>query len=233
MITKGMIVVAVAFMFALTVGILTAESGMTCYFRSTAGGIELAPGCVTSGSERGCLPSAPDMPAVSSDQALTLRRPTSRCTSSFSAPRPPAPPCTRSPASSHRFVSCGLKAAASCASNRPIRGSRRPSSRPGGSRYCRRRNEASASHHVPAGGSPIPAARVIRSCLRSRARPARLSFIRRAPAEWGTIAPPGSTSDCACTVSSNCAWLTARSCPKSSPAIRTPRLSQLRKKART
>ena len=49
-------------------------------------------------------------------------------TLSFSAPMRPAQRCIRFPGSSRRSASCGRRAAASCASSRPTRGSRRRSS---------------------------------------------------------------------------------------------------------
>ena len=59
-----------------------------------------------------------------------LRRPMSRCTFIiFSADNAGGRPCIRSRASSRRSASCGRRAAASCASNRRMRGSRRRSSR--------------------------------------------------------------------------------------------------------
>ena len=69
------------------------------------------------------------MPAGSFAPTRWRRRPTCRCTSSSSAARQPVPRCTRSRASSHRCANCGRRAAATCAPNQPIRGSRRQSSR--------------------------------------------------------------------------------------------------------
>ena len=165
--------------------------------------------------------------------ARRSRRPTCRCTSSFSAPTRSARRCTRFPASSPRFVNCAaeprLRAHQSADPKEP------PAIQPryplsgdrdtvvAGLKLLRR---TWSSRRAPVYRRGARA----RAALHQRRRPAGLrargrrdrGSIRPAPA-GGPDQPLSSTSGCACAASSACAWSTVRSCPPSSPATPTPR----------